>query len=268
MGWIRLINLLNKHQKEGLYRNLIPPLLYHQYGISPLDFYTDKGVRAVRFFCPSGDDSCLVEIKLADIEDPVYSIQISDSIDPTMIEWEFLIVNDPSSLKFSTDVDIDGKDTLFGWASRNLVEEEKAMEAGYFPGQSRRGLALSREASNALNSFCRTFNIKSIRLEALFYHNAITYERLGYAYFDRYRQMKRIHELFQPGGELYEKLDNSSPFRRPEFAKSVRGRSWAIHDRILDDISDDLFEDGWISPVMYRMLEKPRPMITFPDPKY
>jgi len=268
MGWIRLINLLNKHQKEGLYRNLIPPLLYHQYGISPLDFYTDKGVRAVRFFCPSGDDSCLVEIKLADIEDPVYSIQISDSIDPTMIEWEFLIVNDPSSLKFSTDVDIDGKDTLFGWASRNLVEEEKAMEAGYFPGQCRRGLALSREASNALNSFCRTFNIKSIRLEALFYHNAITYERLGYAYFDRYRQMKRIHELFQPGGELYEKLDNSSPFRRPEFAKSVRGRSWAIHDRILDDISDDLFEDGWISPVMYRMLEKPRPMITFPDPKY
>lgn len=268
VGWIKLINLLNKHQKEGIYRNLIPPLLYQQYGISPLDFYNDKGLREVRFFCPSGDDSCLVEIKLADIEDPVYSIQISDSIDPTMIEWEFLIVNDPSSLKFSTDVDIDGKDTLFGWASRNLIEEEKAMAAGYFPGQSRKGLSLTREASNALNSFCRILNIKSIRLEALFYHNAITYERLGYGYFDRYHQMKRIHELFQPGGELYEKLDNSSPFRRPEFARSIRGRSWAIHDGILDNLSDDLFEDGWISPVMYRMVEDPRPMITFPDPKY
>ena len=121
-------------------------------------------------------------------------------------------------------MDQDGKDTLFGWASRNLAEEKKALEAGYFPGQTRKGMALTREASNALNSFCSIFNLKSIRLEALFYHNAITYEKLGYGYFDGYRQMKRIHELFQPGGELYEKLDNSNPFRRPEFAGCVRGR--------------------------------------------
>jgi hypothetical protein len=80
--------------------------------------------------------------------------------------------------------------------------------------------------------------------------------------------MKRIHELFQPGGELYEKLDNSNPFRRPEFAQSVRGRSWAIHDGILDDLSDDILGEGWVSPVMYRMVEKPRPMITFPEPEY
>lgn len=268
MGWIKLINLLNKHQKEGLYRNLIPPCLYHRYGINPLDFYNDNGIREVRFFCPAGDSSCLVEIKLANIEDPIYSIQISDSIDPTMIEWEFLIVNDPSSKKFNTDVDQDGKDTLFGWASRNLTEEKKALEAGYFPGQTRKGMALTREASNVLNSFCSIFNLKSIRLEALFYHNAITYEKLGYGYFDRYHQMKRIHELFQPGGELYEKLDNSNPFRKPEFARSVRGRSWAIHDGILDDLSDDILEEGWVSPVMYRMVEKPRAMITFPESKY
>ena len=268
MGWIKLINLLNKHQKEGLYRTLIPPSLFHRFGISPLDFYNDKGIKVVRFFCPSGDGSCLVEIKLEGIDDPVYSIQISDSIDPTMIEWEFLIVNDPASEKFSTDVDWNGKDTLFGWASRNLIEEEKAVEAGYFPGQTRKGLGLTREVIGALNSFCRTLNIKSIRLEALFYHNAITYERFGYGYFDGYKQMKRIHELFQPGGELYEKLDNSSPFRRPEFAQSVRGRSWAIHDGILENLSDDLLEEGWVSPVMYLMIEKPRAMITFPDPTY
>jgi acetoin utilization protein AcuC len=165
-------------------------------------------------------------------------------------------------------VDKDGKDTLFGWASRNIEEEQKAMEAGYFPGQSRKGLHLTREVISVMDVFCRILDIKSIRLEALFYHNAITYERNGYGYFRGYKRMKRINELFQPGGALFKKLDNSTPFRRPEFAQSVRGRSWAIHDGIIKDIADDLLEGSWVSPVMYRMVEKPESMITFPDPQY
>jgi hypothetical protein len=112
------------------------------------------------------------------------------------------------------------------------------------------------------------FDIKSIRLEALFYHNAITYERHGFSYFSGYAQMKRIHELFQPGGQLCSKLDGSTPFRRPEFAQTVRGRSWAVHDGILAEIEDALFDEGWSSPIMYRMVGKPRNMITFPDPAY
>jgi hypothetical protein len=268
MGWIQLINRLNQYQKEGLYRTLIPPSLYHSFGINPINFQNNKGTRVTRFFYPEGDRTCLVEIKIDDIEDPVYSIQLSDSIDPTMIEWDFLVVNDPSSTQFQTHIDKDGKDTLFGWASRNLEEEKKAVEAGYFPGQARKGLGLTREVVRMLDLFCQILGIKSIRLEALFYHNAITYERFDYSYFEGYKQMKRIHELFQPGGELFEKLDNSSPFRKPDFAQSVRGRSWAIHDGILEGVSDELLEDGWVSPVMYRMIEKPRPMITFPDPKY
>lgn len=268
MGWIQLINRLNQYQKEGLYRTLIPSSLYHRFMINPLNFHNDKGIKVVRFFCPEGDMTCLAEIKIENIEEPVYSIQISDSIDPTMIEWDFLIINDPASKQFRTHIDNEGKDTLFGWASRNLEEEEKAMEAGYFPGQSRKGLGLSREADRALDYFCRILDIKSIRLEALFYHNAVTYERYGYSYFEGYKLMKRIHELFSPGEELYKKLDNSTPFRRPEFAQSIRGRSWAIHDGILENVTDDLLEEGWVSPVMYRMIEKPRPMITFPDPQY
>jgi hypothetical protein len=80
--------------------------------------------------------------------------------------------------------------------------------------------------------------------------------------------MKRIHELFQPGKALFNKLDNSTPFRKPEFAHTVRGRSWAIHDSILADIEDDVLDEGWASPVMYRMVGKPRGMVTFPDPVY
>ena len=268
MPLIHRISRLSRPEKEGIYRILVPPSLYHHFGIDPILLCNEKGERVVRFFSPQGDRTCLIEIKLAGEEHPLYSIQLSDSNDLTQIEWDFLVVNDPSSQKFNTDIDEEGRETLFGWASRNLAEEVKAMEAGLFPGQVTKGIGLTREVIDVLEFFCRIFDIKSIRLEALFYHNAITYERYGFSYFDGYAQMKRIHELFQPGEKLFAKLDNSTPFRKPEFAKTIRGRSWAIHDEILTEIDDDLLDEGWASPVMYRMVGKPRAMITFPDPVY
>jgi hypothetical protein len=228
----------------------------------------EKGDQVVRFFSPQGDRTCLVEVKLSGQEDPLYSLQLTDTNDFTQIDWDFLIVNDPDSPKFNTHVDEEGTDTLFGWASRNLAEEERALEAGLFPGQIRKGLGLTRDVIHVLDFFCSILDIKSIRLEALFYHNAITYERLGFSYFEGFKQMKRIHDLFQPGGKLFEKLNDRSLFRKPEYGQTVRGRSWAIHDGILTEIVDDLLDEGWISPVMYRMVGKPRGMITFPDPVY
>lgn len=268
MPWIQRISRLSRSEKEGLYRILIPASLYERFGIDPISFSNEKGKKVVRFFSPSGDRTCLVEIRLEGTEEPLYSIQLSDSNDFTQIEWDFIVVNDPGSPKFNTQLDQEGRDTLFGWANRNLLEEERAMEAGLFPGQARKGLGLSREVVIVIEFFCRIFDIKTIRLEALFYHNAITYERYGFSYFRGYRQMKRIHELFQSGGGLFNKLDNSTPFRRPEFAHAIRGRSWAIHDGILSEIDDDLLDEGWVSPVMYRMVGNPRAMVTFPDPVY
>jgi hypothetical protein len=268
MAWIRRISRLSSLEKEGIYRPLIPPSLFHRFGIDPLTLRTRRGEKAVRFFCPQGDSTCLVEIKSADRDAPIYSIQLSDTLDLTQIDWDFLVVNDPDSPKFKTNVDQEGKDTLFGWASRNLAEEERAMGAGLFPGQVRKGLKLTGEVIGLIEFFCRIFDIKSIRLEALFYHNAITFERHGFGYFEGYHHMRKIHELFQTGGKLFNALDGSTPFRSPEFANTVRGRSWAIHDGILTEIDDELLGDGWVSPVMYRMVGKPRGMITFPDPVY
>lgn len=268
MALLRKINKLSRPEKEGLYRILIPPSLFRCFDIDPVFLCDRTGYKAARFFCPRGDGTCLIEMKLPGHDDPLYSLQLADSNDATQIDWDFLVVNDPASPRFKTDVDQRGRDTLFGWASRNLEAEEQALEAGLFPGQVRKGLGLTRDTINALDFFCRIFNIKSIRLESLFYHNAVTYERHGFSYFTGYKQMKKIHELFQPGRALFEKLDCSTPFRRPEFAHTVRGRSWAIHDGILDEIDDDLFDEGWTSPLMYRMVDKPRGMITFPDPIY
>lgn len=268
MSRIRRLNSLYRLEKEGLYRILIPPVLYQRYRIDPVLLCNERGERVARFFCPQGDRTCLVDLKFPEMEDPVYSLQLSDSTDVTQIELDFVVVNDPASQKYNTHVDEQGKDTLFGWASRNLGEEEKALEAGLFPGQVRKGLGLTREVIRLLDFFCKMMDLKSVRLEALFYHNAVTYERHGFSYFSSYQMMKRIHEGFQPGGKIFEKLDGSTPFRRPEFAHTVRGRSWAIHDGILLAVSDDLLEEGWSSPVMYRMIDSPRSMITFPDPVY
>ncbi|MGV8075012.1 MAG: hypothetical protein AB2L11_10710 [Syntrophobacteraceae bacterium] len=268
MPWIEKISFLSGLEKEGLVRLLIAPSIFHRFGINPLTLRDERGSKAARFFCPRGDRTCLCEIKLSDVEDPIYSIQLSDTNDFTQIDFDFLIINDPDAPRFNTHLDEQGKDSLFGLATRNLPEEQRAMEAGLFPGQVRKGLGLTREVVFVLDYFCRVFDIKSIRLQALFYHNAITYERCGFSYFSRYNHMKRIHELFQPGGELFNKLDNSTPFRKPEFADTIRGRSWAIHDGILSEINDAMIAGDWVSPIMYRMVGKPRAMITFPNSRY
>ncbi|RJR50142.1 MAG: hypothetical protein C4576_06155 [Desulfobacteraceae bacterium] len=268
MGWIHRISRVSQVEKEGFYRILLPPSLYHRFAVDPLTYGDRQGDKVVRFFCPEKDRTALVEMKFSGMEDPVFSIQLSDTVDNTQIELDFVIVNDPDSPRFNTNVDEQGRDTLFGWAARNIPEEIKAVEAGYFPGQVRRGLKMTREVIRGLDFFCNVLGVKSIRLDALFYHNAITYERCGFSYFEGYGLMKRIHELFQPGKALCEKLDGSTPFRKPEFAESVRGRSWAIHDGVLLEVDDDLLEEGWSSPVMYRMVENPRAMVTFPDPVY
>lgn len=267
MGWVRRINELSGPEKEGMYRILIPPSLYSRFEIHPLKL-SRQGKRVVRVWGPPGEATALVEIRIPEMEEPLYSIQISDTQDFVQVDWDFLLVNDPTGPRFLTQVDKQGRDTLFGWANRNLEEEKRAMEAGLFPGQSRRGLRLTGEVIECLEFFCRILSIRTIRLEALFYHNAITYERHGFSYLKGFPLMKRIHEEFLPGGKLYQLMDNSTPFRKRELAQTVRGRSWAIHDGILLDVDDDLLSEGWSSPVMYRMVGRPRPMVTFPDPVY
>jgi hypothetical protein len=268
MSWIQRISFLEPQEKQGIYRVLVPPVLFHRFGIDPLTFSTAAGARAVRMFCPAGDGACLIEVHHQQAEDPLYSLQLSDGADHTQLSWDFVIANDPDSPRFSIDVDQEGRDTLFGWASRNIEEELRALAHGYFPGQIRKGLGLTGPVIRCLEFFCMMFDIKSIRLEALFYHNAISYEQHGFAYFSGYRMMKRIHELFQPGCSLTRLLDGRSPFRHPDFARTVGGRSWAIHDGILAEVDDEILEEGWVSPVMYRMVGSSRGMVTFPDPVF
>jgi len=269
MPWIQRINHLSPSEKEGLYRLLIPPSLFKRFHINPLTFTDYEGNRLARFYCPEREETVLIEMKRAPADqDPIYSIQISDAVDFSQLNWDFLVVNDPDSERFNIDLDAQGRDTLWGRASRNLAEEERALRAGLAPGQIRHGLKLTREVIAGLEYFAKILDIKTISLEALFYHNAIVYERYGFTYFEGFKRMQRIHQTFQSGGTLFQKLNPSNPFRQPGFEKTVRGRSWAIHDGVISEIDDDILDEGWTSPKMYLLVGKPRPVCTFPDALY
>ena len=97
-------------------------------------------------------------------------------------------------------------------------------------------------------------------LEPLAYHTAILFESYGCAYSIGKKQMDLIHMEFQPGGELFKRLDGSTPFRKPGMEQTVRGRSWAIHDGILGEPFTNIR--------MYKRVGVEAGVITFPNAKW
>jgi acetoin utilization protein AcuC len=74
-----------------------------------------------------------------------------------------------------------------------------------------------------------------ILAEPLTYDNAVRYEKYGFDYLSGRRKMQAIDREFKPGGILFRRLDGSTPFRQPGMERTVHGRSWAVHDGIMDD---------------------------------
>jgi hypothetical protein len=103
----------------------------------------------------------------------------------------------------------------------------------------------------------------AVTLEPLTYASAWIFERRGFAYARGHQLMDTIHREFQPGGELHKALDSSSPFRRPEQWKTVRGRAWAIHDGILGAI-----DRKWDNLKMIKQVGRQAGVNTCPDTRY
>jgi hypothetical protein len=115
-----------------------------------------------------------------------------------------------------------------------VEEERRAREGGLAPGQVRRGLRLLTRVLERMEAFCSLIGKEVYLIEPLFYHSAILYERRGCGYLMGRDVMEEIHAGFAEGGRLFKALDGSSTFRRPEAADTVRGRSWALHDGIVE----------------------------------
>jgi hypothetical protein len=225
------INKLPEHEKRAIYARYIPKELIQKFKLPELTH--DKNLLQFRFAEGSSD----VEMRLyhqVGFQDPVLYAHLTDTLNG-QIHVLLYILNDPDSPRFDVDRMPDGSPTRFGTLKRHLEAERSAMENGLAPGQVRRGLRLLQPATLAFEEFLAGLGHDMYFVEPLYYHNAVIFERYGFAYQVGRRQMERIHAGFQEGGELCQKLDNSNPFRSSQAANSIRLRSWAIHDGILGE---------------------------------
>jgi acetoin utilization protein AcuC len=171
--------------------------------------------------------------------DPILYGHITDTLNE-QIHVLLYVLNNPEGPRFDVDRMPDGTPTMFGTHFRNLEAEEAAMRVGLAPGQVRHGMRLLSKAMLRFEEFIESLRHDLYFVEPLFYHNAVFFERAGFNYQKGRIQMGLIQEGFSSGGELISLLDNSTPFRRPEAANSVRLRSWALHDGILGEPFTDI----------------------------
>ncbi len=233
---IREINNLPDSDKHGIYRTLLPDWLFERYGINP-DIHQSQFHKhpIVSFRCPKGSRSMEITVKrnAADLDAMMY-LNMADTFNNQLLVL-LVVVNDLDALRFNVDVDQHGNHTHFGTTTRNYAAEQAAMEAGLAPGQIRKGLRVFKESVPIFEQFVSNMGHDMFLIEPLAYHNAIVFERYGFNYLRGRKDMIEINAQFQPGGELYRKLQDSESniFRQSEHWKTIRGRSWAIHDGIL-----------------------------------
>ncbi len=228
------INQLPRSDKRTIYSRVVPPELLDRFQLSP--FLVDKyGKDLLQLNAPSGSTS--VEMSLYHkhgFQDPILYGHITDTING-QLHILLYVLNDPYSPRFDVDRMPDGKPTHFGTQNRNLDAEIDAIQAGLNPGQVRRGPHLLSAAILTFETFVVGLGHQIYFAEPLYYHNAVLFERYGFTYQQGHRRMVSYDEGFQPGGELRNLLDGSTPFRQPGAGDSIRLRSWAIHDDILGE---------------------------------
>ncbi len=207
--------------------------------------------------CREGTTDVVLDLRhRADDPDPLLYVHLTDTING-QIHVLLYVVNDPESPRFDVDRMPDGTPTKFGTSMRNLDAEMAALEAGLAPGQVHKGLRILRESIESFEEFIRSLSHHTYFVEPLYYHNAIIFEKYGFAYERGRRLMERIQEGFADGGDLHNLLTPSSLFRLPTFSSSIRGRSWALHDGILGE--------HFSGVTMYKIIGEHAGISTFPD---
>ncbi len=224
--------MLPQEVKTAIYSLFVPSVLMERFGIGK-DLLDTTGRPLLELRCMQGaTDVVLALRRRVDDPDPILYSHLSDTV-TGQVHVLLYVVNDPDSPRFDVDRMPDGTPTEFGSFQRNLEAERAAMDAGLAPGQVRRGLRILRHSITAFEEFVRSLGQDLYFIEPLYYHNAVIFERYGFAYQKGRRLMTEIHDGFSARGALTQRLDGSTPFRRPGQEGSIRGRSWAIHDGLL-----------------------------------
>ena len=254
------INELPEDLRDQVYHTLLLDDLMERFSIDKVTLCNPRGEKVV--VVDASPHTGLVEIRLwrqLGDRDPALYIQLVDTVNNQMLVLLFA-TNDPEAPRFQVDRDWGGEPTKFGTLTRNIEAEIVAMQAGLAPGQVRRGLRMSRKILPTFERFVARLGHDMYMMEPLAYHTALLFEGFGCAYSQGRRRMEWIQQEFQPGGELYNRLDGSTPFRVRGMEQTVRGRSWAIHDGVLNEPFTDVH--------MYKNIGKPAGVNTFPDWKW
>ncbi len=253
---ISAVNNLPAERKEAIYRRFIPDELIQRFQL-PASLVDPDGNSLLTLHCRSGTTDAVVALRhTIEAEDPLLFAHLTDTMNG-QIHVLLYILNDPASPRFNVDRMPDGTPTEFGSFRRNIEAERAALMAGLAPGQVRSGLRLLRHSIEAFEAFVASLGHHVYFIDPLAYHNAVVFERYGFHYQQGRRKMEQINLGFQPGGELFDQLDGSTPFRAPDFHDSIRGRSWAIHDGILGEPYTDV--------IMYKKLGQTSLVTTFPN---
>ena len=254
------INELPEDLRDQVYHTLLLDELLERFGIDKVTLCNPCGEKVI--VVDASPHTGLVEIRLwrhLGDRDPALYIQLVDTVNNQMLVLLFA-TNDPEAPRFQVDRDLGGEPTKFGTLTRNVEAEIAAMHAGLAPGQVRRGLRMSRHILPTFERFVARLGHDMYMMEPLAYHTALLFESFGCAYSLGRRRMEWIQQEFQPDGELYNRLDGSTPFRVRGMEQTVRGRSWAIHDGVLNEPFTDVH--------MYKNIGKPAGVNTFPDWKW
>lgn len=260
---LRSLNRLHENIKQRVYRILVPHSLLSRFDVDPITWRGPDKSTCVKLEAQSGSGAVkLAAWSIFDPGDPFFTLELSDNTF-NGVDLNWIILGDPTTERFDTDVTPDGQPTLFGTARRNFEAEERALTAGLAPGQIRTGLRGSTQVFHQIDTFLIALGHRSYTLEPLTYASAWLFERRGFAYMIGHQLMNTIHKEFQPGGQLCAALDGSTPFRQPDQWRTVRGRAWAIHDGILEVIGK-----RWDGLRMRKQLSRHAGVNTFPDAAY
>jgi acetoin utilization protein AcuC len=252
------INLLSDEQKRAIYCGLIPRELIERFHLSP-SFVDEQGQSLIKAKWAPGNPSAEISLfHKVGFPDPILYGHLTDTMNG-QIHILLYILNDPDAPRFDVDKMPDGRATKFGTLVRNLEAEKAALEAGLAPGQVRHGLRLLHPAVIAFENFVEDLGHDMYFVEPLYYHNAVIFERYGFAYQQGKKLMERIHNGFSEGGNLLKQLDGSA-FRPLEAQSRIRLRSWAIHDGILGE--------PFTNVTMYKRVGKSAGISTTADAKW
>jgi hypothetical protein len=270
LNGLKDINALATPEKEGIYAGIIPPRLLNLLDISPHTLLGADGRRRVTIIAPEGMSLARIEVRHRPEErHTTFFLDIAETHYHQM-ELSFCIINDPFAPRFAVDLDENGNDNAFTTLGRNIPEEIRAMQAGLFPNQTSRGLRMFGEFFDLFERFVDAMGMDMIMAEPLTYDNAVRYEKYGFDYLNGRRMMLEINREFRPGGVLFNKLDGSTPFRMPGMDRTAHGRSWAIHDGLLDEPWDDLtvdkiLDEPWEDIRIYKTIGVHAGVNTFPE---